>query len=301
MTTPPTSTTPPGGSPPPLPDATRGELRRLRTHYHYAHAPFSKFAWAAHMYDSGSQKELLHGLLLWLEVRGIALVTGPSGVGKSITVRRFVQSLDEARFRVIDFSYLPTTPHGLLRSLNRKLGLPHRAHTADLFDQVQRHLVSCEPDTGAHPLLVLDDAEGLHASLVDVLRRLTVHELDGEDRFSILLAGTDALLTVLRNADLQPLVTRIVFAQQLRPFGLDDTRAYVRYQLERADVSPRLFTDDAVKRIFQTSQGKPRSINQIALQAMISAAVAGRDEINGDFLQHLLQNHPLYPSPGAAR
>ena len=38
------------------------------------------------------------------------------------------------RFHVIDFDYLPTTQTGFLRSLCRKLGLPMRLHSADLFD-----------------------------------------------------------------------------------------------------------------------------------------------------------------------
>ena len=144
---------------PAVAEPTRSELRRLRSHYQFSHAPFSKFGWAQHMYDSTSQKELYHGLLLWLEIRGIALVTGPSGVGKSITLRRFAHGLDQASYRFVDFSgYVPTTVHGFLRSLNRKLGLKDRVHTTDLFDQIQAHLVAGEADTGAHPLLVLDDA-----------------------------------------------------------------------------------------------------------------------------------------------
>lgn len=294
--------TQPASQLPAVVEPSRNELRRLRSHYQFSHAPFSKFAWAAHMYDSTSQKELHHGLLLWLEIRGIALVTGPSGVGKSITLRRFVSGLDTARYRVIDFSgYVPSTVHGFLRSLNRKLGLKDRMHTTDLFDQIQAHLVAGETDTGAHPLLVLDDAEGVCASVLDALRRLTGHKLDGEEPLSVVIAGTDDLMSVLREAQLFPLVTRIAYAQQLRPFGLEDTRNYIRHQLERASVSLKLFSDDAVRRIFQASQGKPRSINQLALQAMIQAAVAGKDEINGEFLANMIQSHPLYQATGATR
>jgi type II secretory pathway predicted ATPase ExeA len=287
---------------PAISEPSRTDLRRLRSHYQFSHAPFSKYGWNRHMYDSGSQRELLYGLLMWLEVRGIALVTGPSGVGKSITIRRFLGGLEESRFRIVVFGgYVPGTVHGFLRSLNRKLDLPQRAHTTDLFDQVHKHLASLEAETGAHPLLVIDDAEGLRPSVVDVIRRLTVHEVDGEDPFSVLLAGTDALLPLLRDPSLQPLVTRIVFAEQLRAFGIEDARNYIRHHLERASVSPKLFSEDAVKRIFQASQGKPRSINQLALQAMISAAVTGRDQIDGAFLQQVLQSHPLYAAAGGPR
>lgn len=279
-------------------DPSRNDLRRLRSHFQYSHTPFSKFAWASQMFDSAAQKDLLHGLLLWLELKGIALVTGQSGAGKSITLRRFGQTLDQARYRVIDFSYLPSTPNGFLRSLSRKLGLPPRAHTTDLFDQIQRELVG-EGDDRAHPVLIIDDAEGLSASVVDVIRRLTVHQLDAEDRFSVVLAGTEGLLSVLRETSLQPLVTRIVYAAQLKSFGLDDTRSYVRYHLERADISPKLFSEDAVRKIFGASHGKPRTINQLAVQSMIQAAVVGRDSIDAAFVDGVIAAHPLLSaSPG---
>ena len=287
---------------PPTIEPSKLELRRLRTHYQFSHAPFSKYAWASQMYDSASQKELLHSLLLWLEVRGIALTTGPPGVGKSITLRRFVRELEQTRFRVLEFcGYVPGTVHGFLRSLNRKLGMQPRAHSADLFDQIQRNLVGIQTESGAHPLLVIDDAEGLRAEVLDVIRRLTAYQLDADAPVSVVLAGTDDLLAVLRDATLQPLVSRIAYAQQLRPFGVEDTRQYIRYHLDRASVSPKLFSPAAVRTIFQASQGKPRSINQLAIQAMIQAAVVGRDDIDGDFLTHILRNHPLYPGAGGKR
>ncbi|MBC8426160.1 AAA family ATPase [bacterium] len=285
-----------------VPELSPGEKRRLRSHFGFSRAPFSKHMWAANMFDSGCQRELLAGLNMWIELKGISLATGPSGVGKSISLRRFVQTLDESRYTVIDFSYLPTTLTGFLRSLNRKLGLPMRLHGADLFDQAQRHLVAYEAEHATHPVLLIDDAEGLTVPVIDALRRLTAYQMDGEDHFSLLLSGTDDLLKTLRHPGLEPLRSRIGYAQHLRPFALEDTRNYIRYHLERADTDARLFSDEANKRIFQASQGRPRSINQLATQALIQAAVHGRDGIDGDFMTHLIAAHPLYQhAPGAQR
>lgn len=282
-------------------DPSARDLRRLRTHFQYAQPPFLRGAWAAHMYDSTSQKEMLHGLLCWIELRGIGLVTGPSGVGKSITLRRFARSLDEHRYRVIDFGYLPTTQHGFLRSLNRKLGLPQRMHSTDLFDQARAHLLGISEQDGVHPVLILDDAEGLRASVIDVLRRLVASDTDDETRISLLLSGTEEVLPLLRDPSLQPMVTRIVYTHQLRSFGADDTRQYIRHHLERASLPPKLFTDDAIKRIFMTSTGKPRVINQLSLQLMIQATVHGKDAIDADFVTAFLANHPLYAKSDPTR
>lgn len=176
-----------------------------------------------------------------------------------------------------------------------------RAHSADLFDQAQKYLIAYQQEQGPHPILLIDDAEGLTPSVLDVLRRLTCYELDAEDRFSVLLAGTDELLQGLRQPQMTSLRTRISYAHALKPFTLDDTRSYARHHLERADADPKLITDEATRRIFQAAVGFPRNINQLATQALIQAAVAGVDSITGDFMQQQIAAHPLYSTPGGER
>jgi type II secretory pathway predicted ATPase ExeA len=142
--------------------------------------------------------------------------------------------------------------------------------------------------------VIIDDAEGLSVDILDLIRRLTSYELDREDHFSVLLTGTESLLRTLRHHDLDSLRSRIGYAQPLRPFSLEDTRNYIHFHLKRADADPKIVSDQAARRIFQASQGKPRSINQLALQALIQAAVQGLETIDGDFMSAQIASHPLY-------
>lgn len=266
------------------------QKRRLQAHFGFSGMPFRKNMHAQQMFDSRAQRDLVHGLALWAELRGVGLVTGDSGVGKSISTRRFVSELDEQRFRVVRVNQMPTTATGFLRSMSRVLGLPMRRFAADLFDHVRDHLRA----DGPHPLLVLDDAEGMRFEALDLLRRLLCADLDADDRFSVLLAGTDALLRALGHPDLAPLRSRIGFAVQLRPFSFEDTQNYVRYQLQQAGGNVNLLSDDAVRAVFQASQGVPRRINQLVLHAMIHAVVDGRDDIDGRYMAAQIAGHPLY-------
>jgi type II secretory pathway predicted ATPase ExeA len=267
------------------------QKRRLQAHFGFTGMPFRKNMHAHQMFDGRAQRDLVHGLALWAELRGVGLVTGDSGVGKSISTRKFVSELDEQRFRVVRFNQMPTTATGFLRSLSRVLDLPMRRFAADLFDQIRDHL---RAETGPHALLVLDDAEGMRLEALDLLRRLLCADLHAEDRFSVLLAGTDALLRSLGHPDLAPLRSRIGFAVQLRPFSLEDTQNYVRYQLQQAGGSTNLPSDDAVRAVFQASQGVPRRVNQLVLHALIHAVVDGRDEIDGRYMSAQIAGHPLY-------
>jgi type II secretory pathway predicted ATPase ExeA len=189
---------------------------------------------------------------------------------------------------------VPSTPFGFLRAVSRALGLAMRAHTTDLFDQIQAHLTCRTDEQAPHPLLIVDNAEGLNIEIFDLICRLTAHALDAEDRFSVLLAGTDDILRTLRDPQLEPLRTRFVYAQPLRPYAMEDARNYVTFHLKRAEVRPDLFSEDAVRRLFQASHGRPRAINQLAIQTLIQAAVEGRDQIDGAFVAAQISAHPMY-------
>jgi len=279
---------------------TKIDKRRLSAHYGFEKMPFSKYLKATDMYDSKSQQELRVGLDMWLDVGGLALVSGPTGVGKTCTLRRFAGSLDNNQFAVYNIDSPTATPHGFLRLVCRRFGLTMKQYTVDLFHAAQQFLMAHEQERGTHPILIVDDAEGLYPDVADVLRRLTVYNLDAEDRFSVLVAGIENLLQVLELGVLAPLRSRFSFGHSLRPFGFDDTKNYIRFHLNRAGGDENVFLDNAVKRIFNASQGRPRTINQLCIGALILGAIRGRDKIDGPFFKAFIADHPLYQNQGIA-
>lgn len=268
--------------------------KRLRTHFGFTGLPFRKNVKARNMFDSTSQRELRHGLALWLELDGLGLVTGQAGVGKSITVRRFVDDLPEDRFAVHRVGQIPSTPNGFLRALSRRLGLRPRQYGSDMFDALQASLQSHRDERGTHPVFVLDDAEGMRVQTLDLVRRLTAAELDGEHHVSILLSGTDQLVRTLQDPRLEPLRGRFAYSHALRGFGLEDARNYVRFHVESAGGPRELFHDKAVTAIFHASGGLPRRINQLALQALVQSVVLGLDAVDEDLMKRVVHAHPLY-------
>ena len=76
-------------------EPTKEDKIRLQSYFGFSKIPFTKYMWAKHMFRSRTQTELLQGLNLFLEYKGICLVSGPPGVGKSISLRR----LREERLR----------------------------------------------------------------------------------------------------------------------------------------------------------------------------------------------------------
>lgn len=274
-----------------LPPGTRPELC---LHYQFKRIPFRKNVPANLMFDSDNQRVLREGLQLWTQLRGLGLVTGPSGVGKSISVRRFLEDLPSDTFAIHRFSQIPTTPTGFLRALNRRFQLAPRLHAQDMFDQLQCRLEGYQEAEKRHPLLILDDVEGMRAGTIDLIRRLVSTNLDEVDHISVLLIGTPLFLDALAEPRMIPLRNRFAFAHTLQHFGLRDTKRYIAFHLDYAGGDSGLFTEDAVRLIFTLSEGVARLINQLCIQALIHALVFADQVIDREVIQKVAKLHPFF-------
>jgi len=270
------------------------ERTHLTSYFGFSKLPFTKYMWSKKMFDASSQRELIDGLHFWLETKGIALLCGPPGAGKSISLRRFKEELDDRRYDLFYLFNLRITPIGLLRSLCRTLALPLLHHQADLFDSISAFLDQYEHRTGKHPIIIFDDGDGLSDRLIELLRSLANFVMDSEDRFSFILSGSQKLASRLKQPQNEPFRQRIIFTHNLRAFTIDDTRNYVRFHLERSEGPKELFTDTAVQLIFNMAKGLPRVINQIALQSIIRAAIRKVDKIDENFLKQQVLNGSLF-------
>jgi general secretion pathway protein A len=272
----------------------KAERTHLTSYFGFSKVPFTKYMWSKKMFDASSQRELIDGLHFWLETKGIALLCGPPGAGKSISLRRFKEELDDRRYDLFYLFNLRITPIGLLRSLCRTLALPLLYHQADLFDSISAFLDQYEQRTGKHPIIIFDDGDGLSDRLIELLRSLGNFAMDSEDRFSFILSGSQKLASRLKQPQNEAFRQRIVFAHSLRAFTIEDARNYVRFHLERCEGPKELFTEGAVQLIFHVAKGLPRVINQVALQSIIRAATRKVDKIDESFLKQHVLNGSLF-------
>ena len=275
-------------------ESTKEDKLRLQSYFGFSKIPFLKYIRANSMFEANTQMELLCSLRLFLEYKGICLVSGPPGVGKSITLRRFKEQLDDRRFDMFYFFNVRSTPLGFFRSMARMLSLNPSFHKADLFDLINTELGQYEDRTGRHPILVLDDCDGLSDPLLEDLRLLTNHAMDSEDRFSVILLGSQHFTWRIKQPQNKTLKQRISYSFPLRGFTLDEIKEYVQFHLKRAEGPSDLFHAGAIRLLFQIAQGLPRVINQLASHALIQAAIKGKERIDEKFFRQYVLANPLF-------
>ena len=103
---------------------------------------------------------------------------------------------------------------------------------------------------------------------------MTDHDMDPSAPFATILVGQPTLRHSVKLGVPAALEHRITVRYQMKGMTLDETAGYIRHHLEQAGRTAELFTDEAIAQIHQAARGKPRTVNNIAMAALIATASA---------------------------
>lgn len=204
--------------------------------------------------------------------RGAALVTGPSGVGKTLLIDTLARYLPATITPQVKVVYPQMPPRDLLSYLavrleaKEPLALQH--HSIDQSWRGLESTLAASHDRGERPLVVIDEAHLLEeAGLLETVRLLLNLNHEGTPLVTVILVGQSSLLASL--ARHPRLEERIDIAARLEPFTGDETAAYVNHRLLAAGATRELFTPDACEALQFHSQGIARRINRLADLALV--------------------------------
>ena len=212
--------------------------------------------------------------------RTIGVITGEVGTGKTAAIRAAVAGLDPAGHHVIYIGNPATGVRGILAGIVTALGGRPVHGTAALAVQAWNVLAGEAAERGRTPVLVIDEAHLLDHGQLEAVRMLTNHEMDSSTPFATILVGQPTLRHSIKLGVLAALDQRITVRYQMKGMTPDETASYIRHHLEAAGRTADLFTDDAVTQIHQAARGKPRTVNNIAVAALIATAGAGKNLVN---------------------
>ncbi len=206
----------------------------------------------------------------------ICVITGEVGTGKTVAIRSAVADLDPAGHTVIYIGNPATGVRGILASVVTALGAKPVHGTAALAAQAWNTLAGEAAERGRVPVLIIDEAHQLGHDQLESLRFMTNHDMDSSTPFATILAGQPTLRHNIKLGVLAALDQRITVRYQMKGMTGEETGSYIRHHLQAAGRTADLFTDDAVTQIHQAARGKPRTVNNICLAALIATAGAGK-------------------------
>ena len=259
-----------------------------RKHFALTRHPFGKDLAPDDLFVSGASKELETRLRHLLDLRGIGLVTGEPGCGKTTVCRKVAASLHSGLYKVF---YVPLSTGNVMdlyKTIAWELGLPTERSRAALYRAIRGEVTRLNLEARIHPLLVVDEAQHLRSDVLEDLRLLTNYEMDSQNRLCLLLIGQAELRRRLSMSVHEALSQRIVVRHHIAGLGRDELPAYLTHLLRLAGTELPLFEAAALEALFQATSGLPRKVNLLAHHALTAAALGKSKVVAAEHVQAAL-------------
>ncbi len=244
-------------------------------YFHLKEEPFSTVPSPRYFFLTSTHSTALEKTAYVVGARkGLAVVFGDTGAGKSSLARLLHQKFIDAGFLsslLVNPSY--PTPNSLLRTIAQELGVGQTSRSfKGTLDQFKEHLWQRAAVDGRTVVLIIDEAQTLRPPLLELLRQLVNNETNDAKLLQLVLFAQDELRTTLARPKLRNFRSRIVMASTLDPLTVDELRKMLRFRWQVASGGgEHPFTDDAVKAIYDNAEGMPREANILADNALLLA------------------------------
>jgi general secretion pathway protein A len=262
-------------------------------YYKLREQPFGVTPDPRYIYQSRTHREAMASLFCGVTGgRGFMALIARPGMGKTTLLFQLTKRIDTTAKTVFLFQ-THASPRDFLRSLMADLGLPDEdGDPVKIHSQLNQMLVR-EYRKGKRFVLIIDEAQNLDNSVLEVVRMLSNFENSAQKLIQIILAGQPQLARKLVSPEMVQLRQRLSMVSRLRPFGHEETCLYIDHRLRTAgyEFQYPLFTPSASALIAHASGGIPRNINNICFNSLLLGRGLERMEITrqmvGDVLADL--------------
>ena len=136
---------------------------------------------------------------------------------------------------------------------------------------------------GSRVVLCLDEAQAIPVESLEALRLLTNLETEKRKLLQIVLFGQPELNRNLENNAIRQLAQRITFHYHLGPLTRDDMEYYLGHRLRVAGFAgARMFTREAINKLFKASGGIPRLVNILAHKSLMASYGVGSQQVTAE-------------------
>jgi len=255
-----------------------------RSHYSLAKKPFQlttdpKFLWLGETHKE-ALATLKYGVI---DQKGFLLVTGDVGTGKTTLINALLESIDEDTL----VANITDPALNLIEFFNfvaLSFNIPQKFDTKIDFIVYFRQFLKKINSENRNVLLIIDEVHRLSKEVLEHIRLLSNIEHPEEKLVNIFFVGQNEIHQTLALPECRALRQRISLTYQIQPLSENETLAYIKHRLKVAGTEKSIFTQDAVRGIYQFSKGYPRLINIISDHALLTGYARNLEKITPDII-----------------
>jgi general secretion pathway protein A len=259
----------------------------------FSNAPVSRF-----YYNSAQHSQALTRLMHSVSyMKGLSILVGDIGAGKTTLARRMLDSLPESEYEaaLLVIIHSGITANWLLRRIALQLGVENPAQEKlALLSQLYQRLLQIY-ESGKKAVVLIDEAQMLETrELMEEFRGLLNLEVPERKLISFVFFG---LPDIEKNLKLDPpLAQRVALRYKLEPFTAESTEAYIKHRLRLAGCPRMPFSPEALLAVHQRSGGTPRVINSICDNGLFETFLAREQTISDKLIHRIADNLGLVGS-----
>jgi len=253
----------------------------------FSMAPVSKF-----YFNSAQHSRALVRLMYAVDtMKGLAVLIGDIGTGKTTLARRMLDSLPEEEYEsaLLVIIHSGITADWLLERIALQLGVEQPASDKlKLLNQLYRCLMGLH-ERGKKAVVLIDEAQMLKSKqIMEEFRGLLNLEVPERKLITFVFFG---LPEIDENLKLdKPLEQRVALKYRLEPFNEESTNGYIHHRIRLAGSHEKIFDDSAIKLIHHYSRGIPRLINTICDNALFEGYLLKRKTVGADLVSSVIDD-----------
>ena len=251
------------------------------------------------IYFTPSHTEVMANLHYGIESgKGLVVVTGEVGTGKTTILRWMMQRLDRTVLVAYIFNPRLSVPE-FYQHVANLLEVQKWETKSDLLLELGRALES-RHSRGLRTVLIIDEAQGLSPHVLEEIRLLSNFESDTAKQLQIVLTGQPELRAVLNDSDLRQLKQRVALRCVIKPLpNVEETDRYITSRLLVAGAARiDIFSPGAIDYIFRCSEGIPRNINNLCDNALLAGYAAGDTTVGRSIIEEVADSFDMLPHIG---
>ncbi len=260
--------------------------------------PFSTSPDPGFFFETKEHKAALFRLRVAVDLkRGLSVVLGDVGVGKTTLSRRLAQILGEDPTMILRVVLNPDylSEHEFLADLVERFNISpdpvagHQATTLDYMKWIEKFLFEKSITQRQTVVLLIDEAQKLSDPCLEVLRSLLNYETNEYKTLQLILMGQMELLPRIRQ--IKNLWDRIALKRLLKPLEKDEVKKMIEFRLQHAGYQGHkpLFTEEALDSICDFTQGYPRKIAMICHDALEHLLMHNKESVDLESVRMLAQ------------
>jgi len=258
--------------------------------------PFALTPDPRYLYFTPSHTEVMANLHYGIESgRGLIVVTGEVGTGKTTLLRWMMQRLDRTVMVAYIFNPRLSVPE-FYQYLAMLFNIGEWENKSDLLIELGK-MFDTRHSRGLRTVLVVDEGHGLSTDVLEEIRLLCNFESDTAKHLQIVLTGQPELREVLNQPNLRQLKQRVALRCEIAALpNVEETAHYIASRLKVAGATKTdIFSPGAVDYIFRCSAGIPRNINNLCDNALLNGFASSATIISRAIVEEVAATFDMLP------